>query len=125
MSLAEDDDLSGGLATSSKNASQMSLLKDYCVILAAADNPSPMGRANSFLSINGSKLQIEFEIIATRLRRRILEALNRERHGDEGVRIVSLLLNTGKMDERQVCDLSLTWGALNRLNRVYRYPKSG
>ncbi|KAI0086297.1 RNA polymerase III subunit RPC82-domain-containing protein [Irpex rosettiformis] len=107
MSLSEDDDLSGGLATSSKHPSQMSLLKDYCAILAAADNPSHAGKAGSFLSVNGSKLQVEFEIIATRLRRRILEAITRERHGDEGVRIVCLLLSTGKMDEKQISKVGM------------------
>lgn len=102
LQLPEDDDLSQGLASSSKNASQMSLIKDYVGILASADNPTPAGKDASFLSVNGSKIQVEFEIVATRLRRRILEALTRERHGDDGVRIVSLLLSTGKMDEKQV-----------------------
>lgn len=103
MHLSDDDDLSSGLAPSSlKKPSQMSLLKDYCAILAAADNPTPAGKAASFMSLNGSKVQVEFEIINNRLRRRILEAVTRERHGDEGVRIVSLLLNTGKLDEKQV-----------------------
>ena len=81
----------------------MALIKDYCGILASADNPTPAGRAASFLSLTGSKLQVEFEIVGTRLRRCILEAVTREKHGDDGVRIVSLLLQTGKMDEKQVC----------------------
>ena len=103
MQLDDDDDLAEGLAvSSSKKPSQMVMLKDYCGVLAAADNPTPAGKAASFFSLNGSKVQVEFEIIGNRLRRRILEAVTRERHGDEGVRIVSLLLNTGKMDEKQV-----------------------
>ena len=32
----------------------------------------------------------------------MLEAVTRERHGDDGVRILRLLLDTGKMDEKQV-----------------------
>ncbi|KAI0693743.1 hypothetical protein BC835DRAFT_1406684 [Cytidiella melzeri] len=107
MQLCEDDDLTEGLATSSKNASQISLVRDYCGILASADNPTPVGRASSFLSVNGSKVQVEFEIVMTRLRRRILEAITRERHGDEGVRIVSLLLSTGKMDEKQISKVGM------------------
>lgn len=103
MQIPDDEDLADGLAiSSSKKPSQMAMLKDYCGILAAADNPTPAGKAGSFISFNGSKVQVEFEIISSRLRRRILEAVTRERHGDEGVRIVSLLLNTGKMDEKQV-----------------------
>lgn len=103
MQLSDDDDLAEGLAvSSSKPPSQMTMLKNYCGILAAADNPTPAGRAASFISFNGSKVQVEFEIISNRLRRRILEAVTRERHGDEGVRIISLLLNSEKMDEKQV-----------------------
>ncbi|KAI0340517.1 hypothetical protein BDW22DRAFT_1359908 [Trametopsis cervina] len=105
--LSDELDLSEGLATSSKNASQMSLLKDYLGIMASADNPTPAGRASSFLSVNGSKVQVEFEIVATRLRKRILEAIARERHGDESVRILSLLLSTGKMDEKQISKVGM------------------
>jgi DNA-directed RNA polymerase III subunit RPC3 len=123
MQLSEDDNLTEGLAISSKKASQMSLIKDYCGILASADNPTPSGRAASFISLNGSKVQVEFGIVATRLRRRILEAFTRERHGDEGVRIVNLLLSTGKMDEKQVGDL-FYWSQALTTKRIFRYQKS-
>ncbi|EKM55648.1 uncharacterized protein PHACADRAFT_121372 [Phanerochaete carnosa HHB-10118-sp] len=99
--ISEDEDLSIGLAIG-KRPSQMAMLKDYCGILAAADNPTPAGKAASFVSLNGSKVQVEFEIIDNRLRRRILEAVTRERYGDDGVRIISLLLSTGKLDEKQI-----------------------
>lgn len=89
----------------------MTLLKDYFGILASADNPTPAGRASSFVSLSGSKIQVEFELISKRLKGRVLETVARERHGDEAVRIIRLLLETGKMDEKQVsvshklCDL--------------------
>ena len=41
-------------------------------------------------------------MISRRLRRRLLEFVAQERHGAEGVRILRLLLDTGKMDEKQV-----------------------
>lgn len=113
LQLSEDDDLSQGLASSSKNPSQMSLIKDYMGIMASADNPTPGGRASSFLLVNGTKVQVEFELVATRLRRRILEVIARERHGDDGVRIVNLLLSTGKMDEKQVRLLLVFLGSLS------------
>lgn len=81
----------------------MTILKDYFGILASADNPTPAGRASSFVSLSGSKVQVEFDIISKRLRQRVLETVARERHGDEAVRIIRLLLETGKMDEKQVC----------------------
>ncbi|KAH9951267.1 RNA polymerase III subunit RPC82-domain-containing protein [Amylocystis lapponica] len=108
MQLSEDDDLSTGLVLqSSKKPSTMTLLKDYLAILASADNPTPAGRAASFVSVNGPKVQVEFEIIGRRLGRRILEAIARERHGDDGVRIVRLLLDTGKMDEKQISKIGM------------------
>lgn len=36
------------------------------------------------------------------MKRRVLEHVTREKHGEDGVRIVRLLLKTGKMDEKQV-----------------------
>ena len=113
MQLSDDDDLSAGLVlSSSKRPNTITLLKDYLGILAAADNPTPAGRAASFVSVTRSKVQVEFEIVGRRLRRRVLEAVTRERHGDEGVRIVRLLLDTGKMDEKQVRSLSLRAGGV-------------
>jgi DNA-directed RNA polymerase III subunit RPC3 len=80
----------------------MSLVKDYLGLLSAADNPTPAGRAGAFVSFGGTKVQVEFEIIARRLRQRVLEAYTRERYGDEGVRVLRLLLTMGKIDEKQV-----------------------
>lgn len=80
----------------------MSLLKDYMGILASADNPTPTGQISSFVALNGSKIQVEFGIIRSRLKRRIIEAVARERYGEEAVRIIRLLLDTGKMEEKQV-----------------------
>ena len=78
------------------------MIKSYCGILASADNPTPAGKSASFVSMTGSKVQVEFEIIATRLRKRLLEAVTREKHGEDGVRAVNLLLSMGKMDDKQV-----------------------
>ncbi len=102
MHLPEDVDLASGLLMPSKKPPIMTLIKEYLGILASMDNPTAAGRAASFVSLNGSKVQVEFEIIARRLRRRVLEAVARERHGVEGVRIIRLLLDTAMMDEKQV-----------------------
>lgn len=103
MQLSDDADLSQGLILKpSKKHSNVNLLKDYIGMLSSADNPTPAGRAASFLSMAGAKIQVEFEIVCRRLRRRVLEAVTRERHGDDGVRLLRLLLDTGKMDEKQV-----------------------
>ena len=80
----------------------MELLKEYLGMLASADNPSPSGKAASFISLGGSKVQVEFDIIHKRLQLQALEAACRDKHGNEGVRVMRLLLETGKMDEKQV-----------------------
>lgn len=105
--LPDDAGLSTGFASASSSASHMSLLKDYLGILSSADNPTPAGRASSFISFNGSKVQVEFDIIATRLKRRVLEAVARERHGDNAVRILRLLSDTAKMDEKQISKIGM------------------
>ncbi|KAI0057100.1 hypothetical protein BV25DRAFT_1457417 [Artomyces pyxidatus] len=108
MELSDDDDLASGLVTSSsKKQKTITLVKSYLGMLAFADNPSPAGRAASFVSYSGSKVYVEFGIIATRLRRRVLEAVTRERHGDDGVRVLRLLLDTGKVDEKQISKVAM------------------
>ena len=80
----------------------MELLKEYLGMLASVDNPSPSGKAASFISLSGSRVQVEFEIIHKRLQLQALETACRDKHGNEGVRVMRLLLETGKMDEKQV-----------------------
>ncbi|KAF8894419.1 hypothetical protein BD779DRAFT_1609183 [Infundibulicybe gibba] len=102
LQLSDQDDLSSGLVLASKKNSNAACIKDYLGMLSSADNPTPAGRAGSFVSFNSSKVQVDFEIIGRRLRRRVLESITRERHGAEGVRILRLLLDTGKLDEKQI-----------------------
>ncbi|KAG2076032.1 hypothetical protein BDR04DRAFT_1090858 [Suillus decipiens] len=107
MLISDDDDLSAGLVTSTKKASSASLVKDYLGLMSAVDNPTPAGKAASFISLIDNKVYVEFEIVSKRLRRRVLEAVARERHGDDGVRIVRLLLDIGKMDEKQIAKVAM------------------
>lgn len=102
LKLSDNDGLASGLIFSFKKASNSTCIKDYLGMLSSADNPTPAGRASSFISFGASKVQVEFEIVARRLRRRVLESVTRERHGIGGVRILRLLLDTGKLDEKQV-----------------------
>lgn len=122
VSLSDQEDLSSGLILKTKNPSNIACIKDYLGMLACADNPTPAGRAAAFLSYGSSKVQVEFETICKRLRRRVLESVTRERHGAEGVRILRLLLDTGKMDEKQVGDVPSHRHVGSR-NGLPRYPK--
>ncbi|THH15597.1 hypothetical protein EW146_g4910 [Bondarzewia mesenterica] len=106
--IPDDYNLASGLVlSSSKKPKTMALIKDYLGMLAFTDNPTPAGRAASFISSGESKHYVEFEIIGRRLRRRVLEAVTRERHGDDGVRILRLLLDTGKVDEKQISKVTM------------------
>lgn len=106
MYLSDDDDLSSGIVLpSSRHSSTSTFLKEYIAILACADNPTPEGRASSFVSVGGGgsgKVQVEYEIICRRLRQRVLEAVARERYGDDAVRIIRILLAMNKIDEKHV-----------------------
>ncbi|KAH7910164.1 hypothetical protein BJ138DRAFT_1009376 [Hygrophoropsis aurantiaca] len=107
MHIDDEDNLGVGIVTSSKKPSNASLVKDYLLMMSSADNPTPIGRAASFVSLVENKIRVEFETINRRLRRRVLEAVTRERHGDDGVRILRLLLDVGKMDEKQVSKVAM------------------
>ncbi|KAI0282164.1 hypothetical protein BGY98DRAFT_956058 [Russula aff. rugulosa BPL654] len=105
--LEDDHALKSGVVLNTRKPKDITLVKAYLSMLAFVDNPTPAGKAASFVSFTGSKVYVEFEIIATRLRRRVLEAVTRERHGDEGVRVLRLLLDCGKADEKQVSKLAM------------------
>ncbi|EGN96168.1 hypothetical protein SERLA73DRAFT_94223 [Serpula lacrymans var. lacrymans S7.3] len=107
MHVDDADDLASGLVTSSKKAPVASLVKNYLGLLSSADNPTPSGQAAAFVSLSDNKVHVEFDVVNKRLRRRVLEAVTRERHGDDGVRILRLLLDTGKMDEKQVSKVAM------------------
>lgn len=100
--IPEGLNLSQELVYPSKKVSNHTCIKDYLGMLACADNPTSEGRSAAFLSYSSSKIQVEYEVIARKLRRTVLEAFARDKHGSEGLRIYRLLLDNGKMDEKQV-----------------------
>ncbi|KAJ7286042.1 hypothetical protein C8J57DRAFT_1286564 [Mycena rebaudengoi] len=110
VTMSDADNLASGLILKTKNPSNTACIKDYLGILSCADNPTAAGRAAAFLSYTSSKVQIEFELICKRLRRRVLESVTRERHGLESVRILRLLLDTGKMDEKRISKVVMVPG---------------
>ena len=97
-------EFSKGLYHKSKQKlSASSLVKEFLGWLAAADNPTPSGRASAYISLNGTgKVQVEYEVLLHRLRLKLFECVVRERHGSDAVRIVRILTDHGKMDEKHV-----------------------
>lgn len=102
VALSDEPTLAQGLQLNSKNVSNTTCVKHYLGMLSSSDNPTPTGRASSFLSFGTAKVEVEFETACRRLRRRVLESFTRERYGPEGVRLLRLLFETGKLDEKQV-----------------------
>lgn len=109
--IPDSKEITSGLTfNSTKKISKSSAAREYLGMLAAADNPTPAGRAASFVSFVGSmtgKVHVEFEIICRRLRRRVLESVARERYGDEAVRIIRMLLDNGKMGGEQIAKAAM------------------
>ncbi|KAG1894469.1 uncharacterized protein F5891DRAFT_1195176 [Suillus fuscotomentosus] len=103
--ISADDDLLTGLVLSTKKASRASLVKDNLGLMYAVDNPMPAGKVVSFISL-ADNIDVEFEIVSKCLRRRVPKAVAREQHGDVGVRIVRLLLDIGKMDDKQIAKVA-------------------
>lgn len=109
VKLANEDNLARGLVLAVKKPSNTTCIKEYLGMLSCGDNPTAVGKAASFISLNSSKVQVEFDVIGRRLRRHVLESVTRERHGNEGVRILRLLMDTGKMDDKQVCFIRMSF----------------
>ncbi|KZS99017.1 hypothetical protein SISNIDRAFT_480604 [Sistotremastrum niveocremeum HHB9708] len=109
MFLRDDDNLSKGLVQS-KSASNSAALKEYLGILASADNPAAGASSAPFISIGGGgtgKVHVEFALACKRLRIRVLESVVRERYGEEAVRILRILIDTGKMDEKHLAKVAM------------------
>ncbi|KZT44098.1 hypothetical protein SISSUDRAFT_1085644 [Sistotremastrum suecicum HHB10207 ss-3] len=109
MFLRDDDNLSKGLVLS-KSASNSAALKEYLGILASADNPAAGASSAPFISIGGGgtgKVYVEFALACKRLRIRVLESVVRERYGEEAVRILRILIDTGKMDEKHLAKVAM------------------
>ncbi|EKM82848.1 hypothetical protein AGABI1DRAFT_68847 [Agaricus bisporus var. burnettii JB137-S8] len=110
VKLANEDNLARGLVLAVKKPSNTTCIKEYLGMLSCGDNPTAVGKAASFISLNSSKVQVEFDVIGRRLRRHVLESVTRERHGNEGVRILRLLMDTGKMDDKQISKVVMMAG---------------
>ncbi|KAH8829625.1 hypothetical protein DL96DRAFT_1598899 [Flagelloscypha sp. PMI_526] len=100
--LTDYDNLSSGLQLPTRQASNTVSVKHYLQMLGSTDNRTAAGRASSFVSYEGSKIEVEFQIVCRRLRRRVIESFTREKYGQEGVRMLRLLYESGKLDEKQI-----------------------
>ncbi|KAH9030687.1 hypothetical protein EDB85DRAFT_2074259 [Lactarius pseudohatsudake] len=101
MQLEHDHALASGLVLNTRKPKNIVLVKAYLNMLAFVDNPTPTGRASSFVSLNGSKVYLRDCEGAC------WKPVTRERHGDEGVRILRLLIDSGKVDEKQISKLTM------------------
>lgn len=84
-------------------------MKDYLTILCNSDNDTAVGATSAFMAPAGTgggggsgRVTVEYEVIGRRLKLRVFESNVRERYGDEAVKVVRILLDKGKMDEKHV-----------------------
>lgn len=122
MQLSEEENLSRGLVLDDRRPSNARCIREYLGMLSCGDNPTPVGKAASFISFGSSKVQVEFDVVGRRLRRNVLESATRQKHGNEGVRILRLLMDSGKMDDKQVCYI-MTLQFLPRIYTPTRFQK--
>jgi len=82
----------------------------------SADNATPKGKANAFLSSPSSsssaaggnvKVQVEFQAIYRQMKLAVLDGYVRERWGMWALRIVRILLSMGKMEEKQLSKVAM------------------
>lgn len=98
-----------------KTPSRTEFLSEYAAILSCQDDISPNARRLRFLAPVGtaggggrgsSSYTIEYENIASRAKRAVLRAVVDERFGSSATRIMNILLDKGKLEEKHV---SLGW----------------
>ncbi|KZV69059.1 hypothetical protein PENSPDRAFT_652745 [Peniophora sp. CONT] len=105
--ITDEEALASGLIMPSKKPKTPDIIQQYLHMLALHDNATPTGLSQRFIALLNKKVQVEFDAIGARLRTRVLEAVTRERHGSAGVRVLRLLLETGKMDEKQIAKTAM------------------
>lgn len=100
--------LLNGIRTSKKSYNPS--VKDYIALLCNDDNHTPAGLASAFLApVSGGgggsgRVTVEFDRIGRRLKQRVYESNVRERFGDDAVKVIRILMDKGKMDEKHVSD---------------------
>ncbi|KAG8936233.1 RNA polymerase III subunit C82 [Tulasnella sp. 418] len=104
--------LNTGLRVPKSRGSKASVptIRDYLSLLASEDNPTANGVAGAFIAPLGAssgKYTVEFDIIGRRLKLRVFESVVRERFGEDAVKIVRILLDKGKMDEKHLAKVAL------------------
>lgn len=103
--------LLNGIRTSKKSYSPS--VKDYVALLCNDDNHTPVGVASAFMApLSGGgggsgRVTVEFDRIGRRLKQRVYESNVRERFGDDGVKVIRILIDKGKMDEKHLSKVAL------------------
>lgn len=104
--LSSSSVLLNGIRTTKKSYTPS--VKDYVALLCNDDNHTPAGVASAFMApVSGGgggsgRVTVEFDRIGRRLKQRVYESNVRERFGDDAVKVIRILIDKGKMDEKHV-----------------------
>ncbi|KAF8319501.1 RNA polymerase III subunit RPC82 helix-turn-helix domain-containing protein [Cantharellus anzutake] len=103
-----------GIAIKVKGTSEQiraAYAKEYINVLCATDNPTTAGHASAFAaftdganssSMSQRRIQVEYEMIAKLMRKDVYLTFVRQAYGSYAVRIVNILLEKGKTDEKAI-----------------------
>lgn len=101
--------LKKGIVVSSKDLNVSKLINEYCQILSSQDCPGPLGSQNRFLmkSSNNKEYHVAYETVCARIKRSLVDSLVREQFGPEAARIVNIVLDKGKLEEKHIATIGL------------------
>ncbi|CED85196.1 RNA polymerase III (C) subunit [Phaffia rhodozyma] len=100
-------------STLDSSSAPQAFIQTYLSLLGSEDNPTSSGQQAAFVGRSKSardsagSYQVEFETVCRRLKRRVLDAVVRERWGDDAARVVAVVLKYGKMDEKHISKVAM------------------
>ncbi|EOR02769.1 hypothetical protein E3P92_01914 [Wallemia ichthyophaga] len=101
--------LKKGIVLSNKEDNHVKLITEYCQILSSQDFPGPAGASTRFLQKAGTskEYQVCYETVCARIKRSLVDSLVREQFGNEAARIINIVLEKGKLEEKHISTLGL------------------
>ncbi|TIA91612.1 hypothetical protein E3P99_01028 [Wallemia hederae] len=105
----DEDVLKKGIVLDRKEHDKARLMTEYCSILSSQDFPGPAGASTRFLQKGGDSREymVCYETICARIKRSLVDSLVREQFGNVAARIINIVLEKGKLEEKHISTLGL------------------
>ncbi|TIC04127.1 hypothetical protein E3Q17_00594 [Wallemia mellicola] len=107
--IPQENTLKKGIVLSNKENNVQKLVAEYCQILSSQDFPGPAGASTRFLQKAGSSKEYHvcYETVCARIKRSLVDSLVKEQFGDEAARIINIVLEKGKLEEKHISTIGL------------------